>query len=27
MVWGLVGLLVITFLIMMGIKIYKNYRK
>jgi putative membrane protein len=27
MVWGLVGLVVITFLIMMGIRIYKNYRK
>jgi len=27
MVWGLAGLLVITFLIMMGIRVYKKYRK
>ena len=27
MVWGLAGLLVITFLIVMGIRMYKKYRK
>lgn len=27
MVWGLAGLLVITFLITMGIRLYKKYRK
>lgn len=27
MVWGLVGLLVVTFLITMGIRMYKKYRK
>ncbi len=27
MVWGLAGLLVITFLILMGIRMYKKYRK
>jgi len=26
-VWGIAGLLVVTLLIMIGIKIYKNYRK
>ena len=26
-VWGIAGLLVVTFLIMMGIRIYKKYRK
>lgn len=27
MIWGLIGLLIITFLIMAGIKLYKNLRK
>ena len=27
MVWGLAGLIVITFLIMMGIRLYKKFRK
>jgi protoporphyrinogen IX oxidase len=27
MVWGIIGLLVVTFLILMGIRIYKRYRK
>ncbi len=27
MVWGLLGLLVVTFLILAGIKLYKKYRK
>jgi putative membrane protein len=26
-VWGIAGLLVVTFLIMMGIRLYKKYRK
>jgi putative membrane protein len=27
MIWGVTGLLVVTFLIMMGIRLYKKYRK
>ena len=27
MLWGITGLLVVTFLIMMGIRLYKKYRK